>query len=236
MKAPQLIMIPPNGRCKPDTRLCFSMSDYHQETWNPNWNIRTIMIGFYSFMLEESSTEGSIENNFITSQELAKNSSIFNKSINSFNKIFDNINLDFNNENNKISNEKNMCKFCYESEGELVNVCNCKGSLGYVHIKCLNEWQLKTILNQSTHPEQQVNSDIICSICKSEYKIKNKSRHEIMTELTGETILNQIKIGFIFLSSIESSKKNIDLIEKYRSLLFYENIMHWTYGVFLIIE
>jgi putative AlgH/UPF0301 family transcriptional regulator len=187
-------------------------------------------------MLEESSTEGSIENDFITRQELAKNSSIFNKSINSFNKIFDNINLDFNNENNKISNEKKMCKFCYESEGELVNVCNCKGSLGYVHIKCLNEWQLKTILNQSTHPEQQVNSDIICSICKSEYKIKNKSRHEIMTELTGETILNQIKIGFIFLSSIESSKKNINLIEKYRSLLFYENIMHWTYGVFLIVE
>ena len=57
-----------------------------------------------------------------------------------------------------------------------------------------------------------------------------------MTELTGETILNQIKIGFIFLSSIESSKKNINLIEKYRSLLFYENIMHWTYGVFLIVE
>ena len=60
MKAPQIIMITPNGRFKTNTRLCFSMSDYHQETWSPNWNIRTIMIGFYSFMLEESSTEGSI--------------------------------------------------------------------------------------------------------------------------------------------------------------------------------
>ena len=64
MKAPRIIIKTPNGRFKPDTRLCFSMSDYHQETWNPNWNIRTIMLGFYSFMLEESSTEGSIETDF----------------------------------------------------------------------------------------------------------------------------------------------------------------------------
>jgi len=235
-KAPRIIIKTPNGRFKPDTRLCFSMSDYHQETWNPNWNIRTIMIGFYSFMLEESYTEGSMETDFDTRQDLAKNSIIFNKSIDSFNRIFDNINLDFNNEIDCKSVEKNICKFCYESDGELVNVCNCKGSLGYVHIKCLNEWQLKTILNQSTHPRQQVDSDIICSICKSEYKIKNKSRHDIMKELTGEKIMEQIKMGFIFISSLESSKKNINLIEKYSSLLFYENIMHWTYGVFLIVE
>ena len=59
-KAPRIIMNTPNGRFKTDTRLCFSMSDYHQETWSPNWNIRTIMIGFYSFMLEESQTDAHV--------------------------------------------------------------------------------------------------------------------------------------------------------------------------------
>lgn len=257
MKAPRIIIKTPNGRFKPDTRLCFSMSDYHQETWNPNWNIRTIMLGFYSFMLEESLTEGSIESDFFTRQQLAQSSVDFNKTINNFNTIFESIdfslykqnnstnninkisNLEIKNENIEIKNEnieKNICKFCYESDGELVNVCECKGSLGYVHIKCLKEWQLKTILNQSTHPKYQINSDIICSVCKTEYKIKNKSRKEIMEELTGENIMNQIKLGFIFISSLESSKNNLDLIKKYNDLLFYENIMNWTYGVFLIVE
>lgn len=245
MKAPRIIIKTPNGRFKPDTRLCFSMSDYHQETWNPNWNIRTIMLGFYSFMLEESSTEGSIETDFLTRQQLAKNSVNFNKTINNFTNIFESIDFSLytnntSNTSNKIisnkNNEDNICKFCYESDGELVNVCECKGSLGYVHIKCLNEWQLKTILNQSTHPKYQINSDIICSVCKTEYKIKNKSRKEIMEKLTGENIMNQIKLGFIFISSTESSQNNLELIKKYDDALFYENILHWTYGVFLIVD
>ena len=78
-KAPRIIIKTPNGRFKPDTRLCFSMSDYHQETWNPNWNIRTIMIGFYSFMLEESQTEGSIETSYEERLKYTANSYEFNK-------------------------------------------------------------------------------------------------------------------------------------------------------------
>ena len=34
----------------------------------------------------------------------------------------------------------------------------------------------------------------------------------------------------------ESASWNLDLIKKYNDLLFYENIMNWTYGVFLIVE
>lgn len=246
MKAPRIIMKTPNGRFKTDTRLCFSMSDYHQETWSPNWNIRTIMIGFYSFMLEESSTEGSINCSYDERLLYANQSLLFNNSIKTFKNIFnDNLLLNINKHllSNNINNinktnevDTQICKFCYESSGELINVCNCKGTHAYIHKECLNNWQLQTILNQSTHPNYQINSDIICSVCNSEFKIKNKSRKMLMEELTGEIIIEQIKLGYIFISSKESSLQNLDLIKKYKSLLFYENIMHWTYGVFLIVE
>jgi len=240
-KAPRIIIKTPNGRFKPDTRLCFSMSDYHQETWNPNWNIRTIMIGFYSFMLEESQTEGSIETSYEERLKYSANSCKFNKKIEIYEELFGNIEFEINTK--KITEKKveeneseKICKFCYESSGILESVCKCKGSNQYIHKECLYDWQLKTILNQSTHPKYQINSDIICSVCKSEYKIKGKSREDLMKELTGDTIIKQIKVGHIFISSKESSEKNIELIEEYNDIEFQENIKHWTYGVFFIVE
>lgn len=35
LKPPSIQMLTPNGRFKPHTRLCLSMSDFHPETWNP---------------------------------------------------------------------------------------------------------------------------------------------------------------------------------------------------------
>jgi len=60
LKPPSVLMHTPNGRFKTHTRLCLSMSDYHPETWNPMWSVSTILMGLYSFMLEETSTLGSI--------------------------------------------------------------------------------------------------------------------------------------------------------------------------------
>ena len=211
-KAPRIIMKTPNGRFKQDTRLCFSMSDYHQESWNPNWNIRTIMIGFYSFMLEESQTEGSLETTYGEKLEYAKNSYESNIRIDIYRELFENIGFEINskkiNEKNVAENEK-KCKFCYESSGILETVCDCKGSNQYIHKECLYDWQLKTILNQSTHPKYQMNSDIICSVCKTEYKIKGKTREDLMKEITGEVITKQIKIGYIFISSNEIGRAHV---------------------------
>lgn len=232
-KAPRIIIKTPNGRFKPDTRLCFSMSDYHQETWNPNWNIRTILIGFYSFMLEESITEGSIKCDNNTRKLYAQNSIIFNNTLDCYKNLFLNTPINITTE---LTNDQPICKFCYESTGELLSVCDCKGSNQYIHKSCLNTWQLKTILNQSTHPDYQVDSDLICSVCKSKYKIKGQSREEIMNNLTGTTIINQIKLGYVFISSETSSKSNLELVSIHNNIELEENILHWTYGVFLIVE
>lgn len=60
-KPPGVIMLTPNGRFKPNRRLCLSMSDFHPESWNPMWSVSTILMGLYSFMVDTKPTTGSIE-------------------------------------------------------------------------------------------------------------------------------------------------------------------------------
>jgi len=39
-----------------------SMSDFHPELWNPAWSVRTILVGFVSFMNSEELTTGGLTN------------------------------------------------------------------------------------------------------------------------------------------------------------------------------
>jgi ubiquitin-conjugating enzyme E2 J2 len=73
-KPPGVIILTPNGRFKPNRRLCLSMSDFHPESWNPMWSISTILTGLYSFMVEKTATTGSIETNDATKRKLASES------------------------------------------------------------------------------------------------------------------------------------------------------------------
>jgi len=77
-KPPSIYMITPNGRFKPNTRLCLSMSDFHPGTWNPAWSVASILTGLLSFMLEETPTTGSMEASPVTRRILAARSHEFN--------------------------------------------------------------------------------------------------------------------------------------------------------------
>jgi len=55
-------------------QICFSMSDFHPEQWNPMWNIGTILTGLVSFMNSEEITTGGMSAEFSTRREFAKNS------------------------------------------------------------------------------------------------------------------------------------------------------------------
>ena len=41
-------------------RICMSMSDYHPASWDPAWNVQTIIIGLISFMCTDERTTGCI--------------------------------------------------------------------------------------------------------------------------------------------------------------------------------
>ena len=67
-------MITPNGRFETNKELCLSISNYHPESWNPAWTIETILIGLYSFMLEDELTTGSIKTSPMKKKQYAKQS------------------------------------------------------------------------------------------------------------------------------------------------------------------
>ena len=59
-KPPAIRMHTPSGRFQPSTRLCLSISDFHPKSFNPAWEVRTILLGVLSFMTSEEMTTGSI--------------------------------------------------------------------------------------------------------------------------------------------------------------------------------
>ena len=57
---PAIQMHTPSGRFQPSTRLCLSISDFHPRSFNPAWEVCTILIGLLSFMTSEDVTTGSL--------------------------------------------------------------------------------------------------------------------------------------------------------------------------------
>ena len=60
IKPPTVIMRTPSGRFEPSKKICFSMSDFHPELWNPMWSIRSILTGLISFMNSDEITTGGV--------------------------------------------------------------------------------------------------------------------------------------------------------------------------------
>lgn len=57
---PAIRMHTPSGRFKCSERLCLSISDFHPKSFNPAWEVSTILLGVLSFMTSEEMTTGSI--------------------------------------------------------------------------------------------------------------------------------------------------------------------------------
>ena len=57
------------------------------------------------------------------------------------------------------------CRICLEnnSEEELITVCNCKGSVKYVHKSCIENWI-------NSFPSNHVNH-LKCQLCKTNYNL-----------------------------------------------------------------
>lgn len=50
-KAPSIDILTPNGRWEVAKSICLSATHYHQETWDPNWNLRTLVMALRGHML-----------------------------------------------------------------------------------------------------------------------------------------------------------------------------------------
>lgn len=81
-KPPAIRMATPSGRFQTNTRLCLSMSDYHPKTWNPAWNVSTILTGLLSFMGSDEPTVGSINTTDADKKAYAAKSHKWNAELN----------------------------------------------------------------------------------------------------------------------------------------------------------
>ena len=52
-KPPNIIFLTKNGRFEVGTKICLSISAYHEETWQPAWGVRTMLEAIISFFPSE---------------------------------------------------------------------------------------------------------------------------------------------------------------------------------------
>mmetsp|Transcript_22123 Transcript_22123/g.30482 ORF Transcript_22123/g.30482 Transcript_22123/m.30482 type:complete len:162 (-) Transcript_22123:41-526(-) len=80
LEPPDFYFLTPNGRFKVATKLCFSNSSFHAETWSPIWKLRTIILGFLSMFLENGTTGiGHLNGTPEEMKEFAANSKLYNQ-------------------------------------------------------------------------------------------------------------------------------------------------------------
>ena len=78
-KPPAIYMLTPSGRFEISKKICMSMSDFHPESWNPMWNVGTIITGIISFMTSDEMTTGGIKTTTTERKRLATASHEYNQ-------------------------------------------------------------------------------------------------------------------------------------------------------------
>lgn len=76
-KAPSICVLSPTGRWEIGKDICLSASAHHQECWNPDWNLRTLVMSLRGFMLTQPREIGSIFTDANYQKSLARNSRAF---------------------------------------------------------------------------------------------------------------------------------------------------------------
>ena len=76
---PDYYMLTPNGRFSTNQKICVTTSSYHKSEWSSTWNIKTILIGFYSIWLDDVEHGIShIKCSKLEREQLANNSNEYN--------------------------------------------------------------------------------------------------------------------------------------------------------------
>ena len=90
--APNIRIITENGRFRTTQAICLSISDFHQESWNPAWKVNQVVIGLISFWVTDEYTYGAIEAYYDYKgfeKELSKQDYILKQTVNSRQAVLD---------------------------------------------------------------------------------------------------------------------------------------------------
>jgi hypothetical protein len=74
-----------------------------------------------------------------------------------------------NNNNNNNNSEPIQCRFCFGTDlGDMISPCNCSGSAGYVHARCLRHWQSVSLQNSGNTGARKTNLSLSLSLSRAE--------------------------------------------------------------------
>ena len=85
-----------------------------------------------------------------------------------------------------------FCRICHDNQGELHKVCNCKGSIGLVHLECQEKW---LSLKQNN----------ICDLCGYEFQV-------ILENPKCIEVINFILVSMIFMEIILKKSLHIQCV------------------------
>jgi E3 ubiquitin-protein ligase DOA10 len=117
----------------------------------------------------------------------------------------------------KRQNEAIQCRFCLsekiDSKNPFITPCDCKGTIEFVHLYCLNVWRNKNIERNYT----------TCSLCHSnyriplEYSIEQIPKVSLLFIVVDHPILTNLTINYIWMiyAGILMNQKNIDIMTSY---------------------
>jgi hypothetical protein len=77
--------------------------------------------------------------------------------------------LSSSNVNNNNNSEPIQCRFCFGTDlGDMISPCNCSGSAGYVHARCLRHWQSVSLQNSGNTGARKTNLSLSLSLSRAD--------------------------------------------------------------------
>ena len=81
--------------------------------------------------------------------------------------------------------EETFCRICHDDQGDLHKLCNCKGSIGLVHLECQEKW-LKFKGNK------------ICDICGYDFEFKAPLDYIDQNEVIIKVLICELHTTLLF--------------------------------------
>ncbi len=130
----------------------------------------------------------------------------------------------------KRQNDSIQCRFCLSEKAcslnPLISPCDCKGSIEFVHLRCLNIWRNKNIERNYSN----------CSLCYSgyriptEYTIEHIPKMNIWFVVVDHPILVNLTCHYawIIYAGVIMNQKKFDMMSSYSN---FQLCYHLYYGI-----
>ena len=91
-----------------------------------------------------------------------------------------------------VENDQNLeCRICFESDGKLLKVCSCSGSIEYVHPHCIETWIERFPKDHPNH--------YYCPVCKEKYNLNCDKINYIEDENTPNNFIRKLFLFLFFI-------------------------------------